>query len=88
MEKEWQQWKKQHGKHYADEVEESVRRAVWFRTYYHTQAHNQADIHPYTLGMNRFSDMVSVCVKLQIMVPIVIKIDKRRIQNIIPHTWS
>ena len=62
LEKEWQQWKQQHGKQYADEVEESMRRAVWFRAYHLTQSHNNADMHSYTLGLNMFSDMVSVLI--------------------------
>ena len=59
LEEEWEHWKNQHGKTYSDEIEESVRRAVWFRTFYHIQEHNSAG-HPYKLGLNKFADMVSV----------------------------
>ena len=59
LEEEWQQWKKQHGKSYPNEVEESVRRAVWFRTYHYTKEHNRINTHSFNLGLNKFSDMVS-----------------------------
>ena len=58
LEDEWQQWKKQHGKSYSTEVEESLRRAVWFRTNFHIKDHNTADSHIYQLGLNAFADMV------------------------------
>lgn len=57
LEEEWQQWKQQHGKTYSSEVEESVRRAVWFRTFHHIQEHNRGS-HPYELGLNEFADIV------------------------------
>lgn len=58
LEKEWQHWKQQHGKSYSNAVEESMRRAVWFRTYYHIQEHNIAASNSYQLGLNAFADMV------------------------------
>lgn len=58
LKEEWQQWKEQHGKTYSDDVEESVRHAVWFRTFHHIQEHNKGS-HPYKLGLNKFADMVS-----------------------------
>ena len=58
LEKEWEQWKRQHGKVYFDAIEESVRRAVWFRTFNEIQEHNSAD-HLYKLELNKFADIVS-----------------------------
>ena len=59
LEEEWQQWKQQHGKTYLSEVEESVRRAVWFRTFHHIQEHNSGSP-PYKIGLNKFADIVRV----------------------------
>lgn len=58
LEEEWYQWKQQHGKSYSTEVEESMRRAVWFRTFHHIQQHNNAASNLYQLGLNSFADMV------------------------------
>ena len=72
LEEEWYKWKQQHGKAYSDDVEESVRRAVWFRTFHHIQEHNEGS-HPYKLGLNKFADIVSChrpsytfCVKVDV----------------------
>lgn len=59
LHEEWQQWKQQHAKTYANDVEESVRRAVWFRAYHNIEEHNNAKSNLYHLGLNRFADMVS-----------------------------
>ena len=59
LEKNWQQWKSKHGKKYVNEVEESIRRAVWFRTFKHIEDHNRDHTNTYHLGLNKFSDMVS-----------------------------
>ena len=59
IEEEWQKWKSEHGKSYADDVEESIRRAVWFRTYYHVKDHNSAAENMYELGLNSLADLVS-----------------------------
>ena len=59
VEDEWQRWKEKHGKKYSNEFEESIKKAVWFRAYKHTEEHNGAGVHTYTLGLNKFSDMVS-----------------------------
>ena len=58
LEEEWQQWKLQHSKSYADEVEESMRRAVWFRAYHLIKEHNSQRTNSYHLSLNAFSDMV------------------------------
>ena len=60
LEENWKQWKAKHGKKYANEVEESIRKAVWFRTFKHIDKHNRADTHTYSLGLNKFSDMVGM----------------------------
>lgn len=57
LEEEWQQWKQEHGKSYTNEVEESMRRAVWFRTYNLIQEYNEAG-NSHQLGLNAFADMV------------------------------
>ena len=63
-EDEWQQWKKQHEKHYSSDIEESQRRAVWFRAYNLVQEHNNEDGSPYQLRINKFADMVNHCLQL------------------------
>ena len=60
LEEEWQQWKQQHGKSYSNEVEESMRRVVWFRTFHHIQEHNNDASNLYQLGLNSLADMVSL----------------------------
>ena len=57
LDEEWKQWKSQHSKNYSDEIEESVRRAVWFRTFNHINEHSNSG-HSYKLGLNKFADMV------------------------------
>ena len=58
LEKEWQNWKQEHSKSYSDDVEESIRRAVWFRAYNHIKEHNSASSHTYQLALNALSDLV------------------------------
>ena len=58
LEEDWQRWKKQHGKKYSNDVEESVRKAVWFRAHKHIEDHNGAGTHTYRMRLNKFSDMV------------------------------
>ena len=58
LEEDWQRWKKQHGKKYSSDVEESVRKAVWFRAHKHIEDHNGAGTYTYRMGLNKFSDMV------------------------------
>lgn len=62
LEEEWQQWKLQHSKSYASEVEESMRRAVWFRTYHQIQQYNNKAGNLYQLGLNALADMVRLSV--------------------------
>ena len=58
LEKEWQHWKQQHGKSYSNDVEESLRQAVWFRTYHHIEDHNRQPSNSFKLSLNAFADMV------------------------------
>ena len=58
-EDDWQQWKKQHEKHYSSDMEESQRRAVWFRAHNLVQEHNNGGSSPYQLRINKFADMVT-----------------------------
>lgn len=55
---EWQKWKQEHSKSYSDDVEESIRRAVWFRAYNHIKEHNSASSHTYQLALNALADLV------------------------------
>ncbi|CAF3225378.1 unnamed protein product [Rotaria sp. Silwood2] len=58
---EWTLFKRIHGKQYNSVEEETNRRAVWEANLAKIRKHNlEADlgIHTYTLGMNRFGDMV------------------------------
>ena len=59
LEEEWHQWKMKHGKQYFNELEESQRKAVWFRTYHLVQEHNSGGSAPYQLRINKFADMVN-----------------------------
>lgn len=58
-EDEWQEWKRQHEKHYSSDVEESQRKAVWFRANNLVQEHNNGGSSPYQLRINKFADMVN-----------------------------
>lgn len=64
LEEEWQQWKQEHSKSYTNEVEESMRRAVWFRTYNFIKEYNNEADNSYQLGQNAFADMVRFSVAL------------------------
>lgn len=58
LEEQWQKWKQEHGKSYSNEVEESMRRAVWFRAYHYIQEHNSQSSNTFQLALNALSDMV------------------------------
>ena len=58
LEEQWQKWKLQHGKSYSNDVEESMRRAVWFRSYHYIQEHNSQTSNSFQLALNSLSDMV------------------------------
>jgi hypothetical protein len=57
LEEQWQKWKLQHGKSYSNDVEESMRRAVWFRSYHYIQEHNSQTSNSFQLALNSLSDM-------------------------------
>ncbi|XP_058019624.1 procathepsin L-like [Ahaetulla prasina] len=62
LEATWRDWKATHGKEYAQEEEESFRRAIWEENLQMIQDHNkQADQGKYTywLGMNHFGDLTN-----------------------------
>lgn len=57
LKEEWEDWKREHGKQYADDLEESIRHAIWFQSYHHIQEHNKRE-DAFKLGLNEFSDLV------------------------------
>ncbi|XP_032089680.1 cathepsin L1-like [Thamnophis elegans] len=62
LEGTWRDWKATHRKEYAQEEEESFRRAVWEENLQMIQDHNkQADLgkYNYWLGMNHFGDLTN-----------------------------
>lgn len=58
LDEEWQQWKKNYAKTYADEAEESVRKLVWLDNWKFVQKHNSEN-HTFTVETNQFADLVS-----------------------------
>ena len=59
---EWNSWKSQHGKSYETQKEELERHLVWLTNREYINAHNENEESVgFTLGMNQFGDMVSVC---------------------------
>ena len=60
--KEWNSWKARHGKSYETQKEEMERHLVWLSNREYINAHNENEESVgFTLGMNQFGDMVSVC---------------------------
>lgn len=53
---EWEAWKREHGKAYADELEESLRHAIWFQNYHYIGEHNKRE--SFKLSLNEFADLV------------------------------
>ena len=53
---EWEAWKREHGKSYADNLEESLRHAIWFQNYHFIDAHNEKE--SFQLSLNEFADLV------------------------------
>ena len=53
---EWEAWKRDNGKSYADDLEESLRHAIWFQNYHHIKEHNKKE--SFQLGLNTFADLV------------------------------
>ncbi|CAI8041681.1 Cathepsin L [Geodia barretti] len=52
---EWEAWKREHGKSYTDDLEESLRHAIWFQNYHHIEEHNKKE--SFQLGLNEFADL-------------------------------
>ena len=59
LEGRWQSWKEEHGKLFSSEKEEMERLKIWMRNVAIIEEHN-AQNHSFTLGMNRFGDMVGL----------------------------
>ena len=58
LKNEWEVWKRENGKSYADDLEESLRHAIWFQNYHYIHEHNKKE--PFSLGLNEFSDLVHI----------------------------
>ena len=56
LETEWESWKREHGKFYADDLEESLHHAIWFQNYHYIQQHNMREA--FQLSLNGFGDLV------------------------------
>ena len=56
LKNEWEAWKREHGKAYADELEESLRHAIWFQNYHFIDGHNKRE--SFKLSLNEFADLV------------------------------
>ena len=59
---EWEAWKREHGKSYTDDLEESLRHAIWFQNYHHIEEHNKKE--SFQLGLNEFADLVRQNVRI------------------------
>ena len=58
LKNEWEAWKREHGKSYADDMEESLRHAIWFQNYHYIEEHNKKE--SFQLGLNKFADLVQL----------------------------
>ena len=58
LKNDWETWKREHGKTYADVLEESLRHAIWFQNYHYIEDHNKRE--SFTLALNEFADLVRV----------------------------
>ena len=58
LREEWEAWKREHGKSYADDMEESLRHAIWFQNYHYIEVHNKEK--SFKLGLNEFADLVRI----------------------------
>ena len=58
----WMSWKTTHGKSYTSSVEELERYTVWQSNRVYIESHNNlSELYGFTLGMNRFGDLVRRC---------------------------
>lgn len=55
---DWEAWKREHGKTYADTLEESLRHAIWFQNYHYIEDHNKRE--SFKLNLNEFADLVGL----------------------------
>ena len=53
----WQQWKLEYNKKYANMQEEQERRNIWMQSYHQIIQH-ATDKNHYDIGLNQFSDLV------------------------------
>ena len=56
LKNEWEAWKRENGKAYADELEESLRHAIWFQNYHYVAEHNKRET--FQLSLNEYADLV------------------------------
>lgn len=56
LKNDWEAWKREHGKAYSDNLEESLRHAIWFQNYHYIKDHNKKE--SFKLKPNEFADMV------------------------------
>ena len=65
--KEWEEWKKEHGRAYESDDIELLRHIIWESNQQFVLEHNaNADKFGYTVEMNEFADLVSLFYKLQL----------------------
>lgn len=58
---EWHAWKGIHNKKYENDHEELSRHVIWLSNQKYIDEHNKyADTFGYTLGMNRYGDLVRI----------------------------
>ncbi|XP_063039893.1 cystein proteinase inhibitor protein salarin-like [Engraulis encrasicolus] len=60
IDKEFQDWKVEYGRHYRDAEEEAMRKAIWLKTRDRVLAHNaraEQGLETWKMGLNNFSDM-------------------------------
>lgn len=59
----WHTWKRQHGKTYENKHEEESRRKIFMNNLHKINEHNalyEQGLKTYTVGLNKFADMVSL----------------------------
>ena len=60
---EWNLWKGQHKKTYANDLEELDRHLIWVSNKNYIEAHNRnSHVFGFTLAVNHFADMVSIII--------------------------
>ena len=57
----WEEWKQSYKRIYKSETEEQARREIWNDNLMYIQTFN-SEPHSYTLGLNDFSDLVSLLI--------------------------